>query len=435
MRLLFLTISMLLFSISFASAADTSPIRDHLTANLVLMRSVFDAGYAPTTWKKSFSGWDLDTELEKALAATNNTPDLTLKDARNILKSFIYSTKDYHVSISFELTEKASLPLTIKGANDKYFIAYIDRSKLPVDSFPFQVGDELVSFADQPVADVIAGIQSEVPGNVEATDRALAELRLTVRGASRGYRVPQGPVTLGFRRGGSNEISEIQLIWDYTPEKISEPGFLSTPSVKFQSLRTRLLESSARSSLNSTNLTNLNLTNLNLMMKVDIPVENTGNPHEIGGRKTFTPDLGVKIWETPDSDPFHAYIFKAPDRRLIGYVRIPSYDPEDTDKAVEAFSKIIRTFEVATDALVIDQVNNPGGSVFYLYALASMLSQQPLYTPQHRVSIMQADVAEALQGLKEMASVKDDETAKQALGNTLSGYPVSYEVVQFIVNY
>jgi hypothetical protein len=40
-----------------------------------------------------------------------------------------------------------------------------------------------------------------------------------------------------------------------------------------------------------------------------------------------------------------------------------------------------------TDALVIDQFNNPGGSLFHLYTLVSMLSPKELTVPYHEVTL------------------------------------------------
>jgi hypothetical protein len=87
-----------------------------------------------------------------------------------------------------------------------------------------------------------------------------------------------------------------------------------------------------------------------------------------------------------------------------------------------------------TDSLVIDQVNNPGGSVLYLYSLVSMLADQPMSTPRHRMAIAQADVVDALSQIEQLKSIKtEDDIAKggpaiQALGG---GYPVTLEFVNF----
>jgi C-terminal processing protease CtpA/Prc len=98
---------------------------------------------------------------------------------------------------------------------------------------------------------------------------------------------------------------------------------------------------------------------------------------------------------------------------------------------VAAFAKVIEKFQKTTSALVIDQVNNPGGSVFYLYTLASMLSDQPLTTPLHEMSLVQADILDAVQFLDKLKDVNDDESARKIIGANIGGYPISYEVAVF----
>lgn len=61
----------------------------------------------------------------------------------------------------------------------------------------------------------------------------------------------------------------------------------------------------------------------------------------------------------------------------------------------QAFRELITHFQKETDALFIDQVNNPGGSVFYRYALASILSDYPLTMTQHRLRLTQAGFVDA----------------------------------------
>ena len=115
--------------------------------------------------------------------------------------------------------------------------------------------------------------------------------------------------------------------------------------------------------------------------------------------------------------------------KLLGYVRIPSYMAEDEHSA--EFLEIVKKMEEQTDALVIDQVNNPGGSVFYLYSLVAMLTDRPMATPLHRITITQEEVQEAAKDLKTLEKITNEEEAIKELGETVGGYPVSYQLAQF----
>jgi C-terminal processing protease CtpA/Prc len=405
------------------SALAGDSLADDVIGNLYTMKTVYRAEYAPAAWKKKFTGYDLDTEFNKAIAAVQANPNLTLKDARTILKNFVYAMRDYHTSISFVSTEAASLGFTLKSAGGKFFIVYIDRNKLSEASFPFHVGDELVSVDGKTAAQAVAEVQVQIPENVPGTDQALAELRFTNRSAARGYEVPQGPVTLGIKAKGSDQVSQIQLIWDYVPERISPRGALgsSTGADLF------------KDGVDVTGQSSLFRPWMNAAVADAAPAD---NPYTLGTRKSFLPDLGTKVWESGDDNFFNAYIYKTDDRKLVGYVRIASYVAPDFTKALADFAKIVGLFQATTDAMIIDEVNNPGGSVFYLYSLASMLTDQPLKTPLHRMSITQGDIADALNAISRLQGVKNDEEAKKAIKpDELDGYPASYEFARFTVSY
>ena len=408
-----LSIMSLLMLPFFASVSLAAPVADDVLGTLYGMRTAYRSSYAPADWKKKISGYDLETEFAKATSRVQLQPNMTVAEARGVFKDFIYSMQDYHTSISFALTEKATLPFIVKGAGNRVFIVHIDRTKLSEQAFPFQVGDEVISFAGKPVADVIASLQAEIPTNVPQTDRALAEQRLTKREAARGYSVPQGPVNVAIQRKGAAQATELQLIWEYVPERVGNRNTWN-----------------ARLSLNDSSSL------FHPMMDVKLASTSAENPYDLGAKKTYTPDLGVKVWEAPKDNAFDAYIYKAPDRRLIGYVRIQGYIMPDYQKAVTDFAAIIRQFESTTDAMVIDQVNNPGGSVFYLYSLVSMLADKPMKTPRHRMSVDQADVVQAVELADKLRTVKNDEDASKILEKEdMDGYPSTYQAAQFALSY
>ncbi|MBI5631683.1 MAG: protease-like activity factor CPAF [Elusimicrobia bacterium] len=395
------------------NGASRSELQERMLSCLDFIRSVFKAGYAPAGWKARYAGWSLDREIAKAKAEVRADKKLGLKGFQAIVQRLINSTQDYHVSASFSHSEAASLPFKVLESGGRFYIVWIDRSKLPESSFPFQAGDELVEFGGRRTADVVKTLQASMGKGAELTDKTLAALRLTLRMAAAGMDVPKDAVTIMVRRGQTGEIATHQLAWDYTPESVLfEPARKLVSSSPFWARSDDMLSPIYRQMLEA------------------------GNPFGVGKRRSFVPDLGEKIWESLDTAPFHAYIYRSPEGRSIGYVRIPSYMPEDADASVKYFGQLMAKFDRTTDALVIDQVSNPGGGIFYLYALASTLSSgKALTTPHHRVAITQSDAAQAAEFLQLDGRITDDEDARKVLGPSLNGYPVSYQVFRFIIEY
>jgi hypothetical protein len=419
-RLISIAVLVLLTIPAPAQADPSADLSADVVNVLYSMKSVYSSEYAPAAWKKQYAGYDLNTEFGNAIKAVQANPKLTTNDARTIFKNFIYAMKDYHTSISFVSTETATLPLSIRGAGNRYFIVSINRTILTTAAFTFSVGDELVSVAGQPIATAVSNLEAEIPANVPETDKALAEYRFFSRTGARGLNVPSGPVTLGIRRKGETAVSFTQMIWTYTPELI-------TPRTSTFSLQSMIaaLGSKAPSVFHP-------------MMSVKLADNDpsTASPYDIGARTSYIPALGTKTWESPSNVEFDAYIFKTAEGKSVGYVRIPQYESTDYGKAVSDFATIIQKFQSSTDSMIIDQIDNPGGSVFYLYALASMLTDQPLTTPRHRMAITQTDVNDALTSIQTLSAVKNDADAQKAVSpNDLNGYPSSYEFVQFTLSY
>lgn len=119
------------------------------------------------------------------------------------------------------------------------------------------------------------------------------------------------------------------------------------------------------------------------------------DPTALGGKRSWVPVLGEIVWELPKETaariPFSAHICQLSDGRQIGYVRVPHY--EYNKESVDEFGKLIARFESTTEAMVIDQVNNPGGSLFQMYAMLSYLTDRPLALPMHQITITDEDVA------------------------------------------
>ncbi|MDE2038484.1 MAG: protease-like activity factor CPAF [Elusimicrobia bacterium] len=414
-------------------------MRQAMLSNLEFIRSCFSAQYGPGQWKEAHESWDLDREIDKAEQAVRSHPGMTLSQYHEILRDFFNSMKDYHVEVFFNSTEASSLPFTVVGAGGRYFIGWIDRDKLPESSFPFHVGDELTGFGGLSAAQAVKGLQARLGGNTAQTDRALASLYLTHRNAAGFGDVDRGPITLTFMPKGSKKSVSRQLIWDYTPEAVVQPkteaGLMLGELADAGDPTGLGLALAAAPKAQHRALPSPWLDNMLSPIKEAMGQANAGNPYGLGAKESPLPGLGVKIWESGGDSLFNAYIYRSPAGRLIGCVRIPDYEPDDVDASAAAFAALMTSFQKKTDALVIDQLNNPGGSVFYLYALASMLSDQPLAAPRHRIALTPSDVQEAAKFLKKEPLVHNDADAIKQLGMSYDGYPVSYELFQHIVEY
>ena len=81
-------------------------------------------------------------------------------------------------------------------------------------------------------------------------------------------------------------------------------------------------------------------------------------------------NFNLRLGRSP-TDPFFSGVFVA-DRHVIGFIRIPSYAPTNPTAALIAFQNEIAFFQANTEALVIDEMRNPGGSVGYLNATGQL---------------------------------------------------------------
>lgn len=403
-------------------------ITDRMCRDIDVIQNTFNVKYAPAEWKKRYAGWDLNTEIELTKDRVRALEEPNVKNYQRTIRQFFQSTKDYHVGVLFWSTERATLPFRVCGAEGKYYITYIDRARLPLRSFPFLIGDELVLFDGHPTDDVVQELRELEVGDASPdTDQALAEIYLTMRTGMQGLLVPKGPVTIGVRSAKTGSISSYQIIWDHDPEKIKELPFKALDV-------TRLAKPTTAGAKDNTFFQKkMTVPFADALMKTPLMASPSLDPNELGERKSFVPQLGKILWQTEDSSPFYAYLFEDADKRKIGYIRIPHYSGGAVE--VEAFASIIAYLERHSSALVIDQVNNPGGSVFYLYGLASLLTDQPLYTPKHRMTITQEDVAYALEYINLFEYVKSDDDARLVLGDTMEGYPVNYQTSQFMLNF
>lgn len=421
--------------------AEANETQRRMVRSLYQVASVFAEQYAPLDMKKDRFQLDLKREYDKAKAAVLANPDITTRQFQDLLAALVASMRDYHVSISFHSTESSKLPFQVGGAEGRYYLTFIDREKLPAEAFPFKMGDEVVSFNGVPTAEAVKELAARAPGNTAQTDLRMAELFLTNRRRARGDKdIPKGAAQVVIRSKG--RFYKVTMLWDYTPELIAQ----DVPARNAGLLEPEGFGGASAPAgggfLSSVGKAVVAAVHPLVDLFASLRAEAADNPFMIGARKSFVPRLGQVLWESKDDDHFHAYIFKTKEGRKMGYIRIAAYDGDNEE--VKEFAKVMAKFQAQTDALVIDQVSNPGGSLFYLYGLASHLTDKPLATPHHRLIIGEGDAhqsAELLLNLmreqKKSKEAKEREKArskkKKEEEPNAGGYPITAKFMQLMV--
>jgi hypothetical protein len=396
--------AMVTFQTSFAMAEVSAETKAVLKGDLQYLGAVFSSAYAPRYWKQKHVSWNIEQELQQALAKVDSATNVF--EYRAAVVDFLTSTQDYHVGFNFLATGVSTLPFMVRTVEGKTIVVWLNKEKLNPQIFPMDVGDEIVAVDGVPTQNVLGGLSAQISQSNAATDLALADMALTRRRAAKNLRPVVDPTTFTVKRQSNGMTVTVQLMWEVTPEiirgfsddrKLNIAGLIKTPQMKTPML------SDFRMNPDPTNM------------------------HWVGNKNSFLPEFGTPVWKAADDELFQAYIYEQ-DGKKVGYIRIPSYSPESTIYSAFKFSELVKKFQAETDALLIDQLNNPGGSVFYLYAMASMLTDTSLATPRHRMTLFPEDVKECTNILGILNDIKSDQDVVKLVGPSIEGYPTTFMV-------
>lgn len=388
-----------------------SKMKQDMIDNLHFIKRTMQVQYAPFKWKQEFLGWDVEQEFDKAVNQILNY-EITIKNYQKIIKEFLGSVQDYHVQATFFSTESAFLPFSVKTINHRTFIDWIDGNYWPQNMPQLQQGDEILHFGGISIDQALEQVKATngKKGN-DFTDQALADHSLTLRLGSAGHDVPKGPITIVIKTK-EGEVLNLNFDWIYKPEKIAS---LFNVDLLLDSIKNPSHFVLAEEKLKSLLHKKCMITPLNANQ-----VKNKELRHgEVGAPQSFLPLLGEPLWmfesksilnlETRDNNgeikpskriKWFAYIYANENGKNIGYLRLPNYSGEDED--FSSCIPIIAYLERHTDGLVLDQLNNPGGYVFFMNQILSLLTPYSLNVPKHQVAINQKEVMEAVQQIDEL---------------------------------
>lgn len=416
----------LCFSAGYCVEPSTETQKSGMLHDLNHIGHVFDTYYGPTEWKAEKFGFDNAFEIQLAIAKAQSLYEITPVDFKQIVADFLHSTHDYHVNAVYKSGDFAYLPFKVSTVGGKCYITYIDPGFADVMK-GVHVGDELVSFDSIPAYEVIRDLIAHETGtNRELTDIALADEILTTRIGASGHRIPRGNITIGVIPYGSESEISVTLTW------INANQF-NPPFATYQ--MSKMVMKSENDNDPSDSVADHPYFRQKAMFNEHshlLPkMSSDGGRPGIGSRTSYVPTLGKILWKSSPRSPFDAYIFKCPGKQWKGgYVRIPSYMVDSPSAFIVELGKILTKFDQETDILVIDQVDNGGGLVFYAYAVLTMLIDQPIKMPTHSQTISEEEHLGNLMLLSQLGSVESDVDAQIMMGgNSLLGYPVNKELI------
>jgi hypothetical protein len=418
----------LLFLPSFFTfcSAQEEAAKEQMLQELENVKYNFLIKYAPAEWKREFLGWSVEDAFEKAKVRLLSENLTTFRDYHKIFREFMSSPRDYHVGFQFYSTEGSFFPWSAKRVQGKYYVLPDFVLQINLEDVLFEtdkltalydleslaaklkIGDELIAFNGVPIQETIERIIDEdLGGDRSLTGYALAERMLFSYWGKSGREVPLDSFEVTLLHRGERKAIVYRLPWFHIPEWVVNP-LLSKREVYSSPLSEKKLQLAVADPKTTTSAIQ-SLHDLEALLKKDFLVEmaadllqpkvaqsflkHNAEEKEDEREKGFLPPLGPVVWETPLESEIYAYLFENACGERIGYLYLPSFAyEENAQKMIDQLGEIVSHLNKESQALVLDITNNPGGSLFYMYGVLSLLTDRPLTVPAQREILIPRDV-------------------------------------------
>jgi hypothetical protein len=356
---------LVLLTVLAAGIATAQLTMDQKISDFQYLASLYAKNYGPYEWKRDtikFDLLDLAPWLDKVRATKT---DLEFYDVASEYVSRLNDAHDYYAIPSNFV---ARLNFGVDIYDGRLLIDNINRSRLPASEYPFSMGWELVSIDGVDAQKILDGLlRYQIAANPRSTRRSAAQL-LTIRPqqliASAALLPDSSSVVLRRPDGG---LETYRLAWAKSGVPLVNVGRYATP--KAAGVK-RSDDSDEEQPEQESPVYSKLLQRLNNVLSRDRAILNFGSTVPIFAN-ALPKDFSLRLGATA-SDPFFSGTFTASGFR-IGFLRIPSYAPADTTAALAAFAREMAYFQANTDGLIIDEMRNPGGYVFYANEILSFL--------------------------------------------------------------
>ncbi len=355
--------SILLSGFSTNSYASLS--KEQRLADFNQLTTIIERNYGPLHWKAKSINLDWNKDVQEFQEKIANVASDT--KFYQLLAQFLSTLQDAHVSSQVPSTYKASLGFLCDYIEGKVLIEKIDTLRLPDMLFPFQKGDQVLAIGGVPVEQMIKELSLVNNTGHQESQVRIAAARLTSRREGSGLAVPRGITTVTVLPKGAAQPVTVTATWITAGIPVVELDDLSKvldgdSMVTVVSTASDSLD--LMKELKQMPLFNMKLPNAKLQDWAQAGITDIGAPDSM-----FTlPASAKKI----DGLPMTAAIYSVAGKN-IGVLRIPAYDK---DELLQNVAQAVTEMQDATDVLVIDQTNNPGGSVSLVSNIVSLFADK-----------------------------------------------------------
>src|ERR1051325_855413 len=366
---------------------------------------LYNKQYGPYEWKVQAFDFDL-LQLQPWLEQVNaSRDDLEFYD---ICVGYVASVQDSHDEFILPSGYEVYLPFTADIYDGRVLIDFIDRTALDPQTYPFQVGDELLSVDGKAVGDWIADLRpyaANGQGNPVSRDRLAVATILDRYQAFYTYAsmVHPGDNATIVVRSQNGQIAAYTIMWQafgaYLPldhqGPVPNPGGKPFTGKNASALRPikRPMRQLGQGESNPWGiwtgelppreeapipggLEKLQLLQNASAWEPDHVLAGTGFPFN-SHFPEFNPPPGFKLRiGAKSTDEFVSGTFPV-GNTVVGFIRIPSFAPLSQSNALKQFQAETSFFQQNTSGLVIDLMGNGGGNICYANTLVGYLDPQP----------------------------------------------------------
>ncbi len=338
------------------------------------LASVYAKRYAPADWKKQLNGADVFNLAPWMPRVRASKDDLEYFE---IASEYVAQFDDLHSSFRTPSNFVASTGLVVDIYDGKVLIESINRQLLPASTYPFAVGDELLSVDGKSAETLIQEFSKLLRrGNPSTTRRSAADL-LTFRPQSAIPRaVELGDSAVMVIRGDGGAEQTYTIPWVKTGLPLTRVG--PVPDLRFPAEARTAASDDYMEPYRE--LTRFSVDAGDPLLRGETYSEETGRmePRRYllgwGARNpTFTFPAGFQQRLGRNQSDFHYSGIYESEGKRIGYLRFPNFSPPNYVVALNELATEIAFLKQNTDGLVVDVMRNTGGGCYMLDAAAFLI--------------------------------------------------------------